>query len=73
MNQKKIVASYIGLAMLGRAWLGSMALSSEKGPRARTKCVGEEMRPHVTQFVYVLRVEVEGVFDYFIGFSDGRM
>lgn len=31
------------------------------------------MGPHMTQYVCVLMVEVEGVFDHFIGFLGGRM
>jgi len=40
MNQKEIVALYTGLAMVGRAWWGSMLLSSEKGLWVKIKLVG---------------------------------
>lgn len=44
MNQKETVASCTGLAVAGRACLGIMVLSSEKGLWVKIKIVGEETR-----------------------------
>jgi len=55
MNQKEIVASYTGLALAGRAWWGSMVLSSEKCLWLKIKLVGEdETTRDLTQFVSML-------------------